>query len=131
MDTTPEPVSRRTFATCAAAAAAGFVLTACGPKRLYDVPRDRLRQLVRDMEREYSETYGQAVTVSDAGPQPGVLFGYALDISVSKIPDLVTRDQPSISSWRPSAAASGTTSSLPVVRRASRSLWACPASDNA
>jgi Fe-S-cluster-containing dehydrogenase component len=81
MDVTPEPVSRRKFATCAAAAAAGFVLTACGPKRLYDVPRERLRQLVRDMEREYSATYGKDVTVSDAGPQPGVVFGYALDIS--------------------------------------------------
>ena len=77
----PESLTRRQFATCAAAAAAGFVLTACGPKRLYDVPRERLRQLVRDMEREYSAAYGKDVTVSDAGPQPGVLFGYALDIS--------------------------------------------------
>jgi molybdopterin-containing oxidoreductase family iron-sulfur binding subunit len=77
----PEPVTRRKFATFAAAAAAGWVLTACGPRRLYDVPRDRLRQLVADMEREYSATYGKAVSVSDAGAMPGVLFGYALDIS--------------------------------------------------
>ena len=81
MDRQPAPLTRRQFATCAAAAAAGFVLTACGPKRLYDVPRERLRQLVRDMEREYSATYGKDVTVSDTGAQPGVLFGYALDIS--------------------------------------------------
>lgn len=81
VDHQPEPLTRRKFATCAAAAAAGFVLTACGPKRLYDVPRERLRQLVREMERDYSATYGKDVTVSDAGPQPGVLFGYALDIS--------------------------------------------------
>ena len=33
------------------------------------------------MERSYSATYGKEVTVSDAGPEPGVLFGYALDIS--------------------------------------------------
>ena len=81
MDVHPLPLTRRQFASCAAAAAAGFVLTACGPRRLYDVPRERLRQLVRDMEREYSATCGKEVTVSDAGAQPGVLFGYALDIS--------------------------------------------------
>ena len=81
MSDKPEPVTRRKFATFAAAAAAGWVLTACGPRRLYDVPRERLRQLVRDMEREYSATYGKAVSVSDAGAMPGVLFGYALDIS--------------------------------------------------
>jgi molybdopterin-containing oxidoreductase family iron-sulfur binding subunit len=33
------------------------------------------------MEREYSEKYGRDVSVSDAGPMPGVVFGYALDIS--------------------------------------------------
>jgi molybdopterin-containing oxidoreductase family iron-sulfur binding subunit len=77
----PAAVTRRKFATCAAAAAAGWVLTACGPRRLHDVPRERLRQLVKDMEREYSEKYHKNVTVSDKGPIPGVLFGYALDIS--------------------------------------------------
>jgi molybdopterin-containing oxidoreductase family iron-sulfur binding subunit len=81
VDEKPESVTRRKFATCAAAAAAGWILTACGPRRLHDVPTDRLRQLVREMEREYSEKYGRAVSVSDAGPLPGVVFGYALDIS--------------------------------------------------
>jgi Fe-S-cluster-containing dehydrogenase component len=77
----PIAITRRKFATCAAAAAAGWVLTACGPRRLYEMPPDRLRQLVKDMEREYAEKYHKAVTVSDKGPIPGVLFGYALDIS--------------------------------------------------
>ena len=81
MDDKPVAVTRRKFATVTAAAAAGWVLTACGPRRLHDVPPARLRQLVRDMEREYSEQYGTPVSVSDAGPMPGVLFGYALDIS--------------------------------------------------
>ena len=81
MDDKPESVTRRKFATAAAAAAAGWILTACGPRRLHDVSTDRLKQLVREMEREYSEKYGKAVTVSDAGPMPAVLFGYALDIS--------------------------------------------------
>jgi len=74
-------VTRRQFATCAAAAAAGWALTACGPRRLHEVPPDRLRQLVREMEREYSDKYGKPVTVADSGASPGVLFGYALDIS--------------------------------------------------
>ena len=81
MDDNPQPMTRRKFATCAAAAAAGWVLTACGPRRLHDVPTERLRALVREMERDYSEKYGRDVTVSDAGPMPGVVFGYALDIS--------------------------------------------------
>ncbi|HEU4927213.1 MAG TPA: 4Fe-4S dicluster domain-containing protein [Vicinamibacterales bacterium] len=81
MDDTPQPLTRRKFATSAAAAAAGWILTACGPRRLHDVPPDRLKQLIGEMEREYSAKYGKAVTVSDAGPMPGVLFGYALDIS--------------------------------------------------
>jgi len=81
VDDHPETLTRRKFATTAAAAAAGWILTACGPRRLHDVPTDRLRQLVRDMEKEYSEKYGKQVAVSDAGPMPGVVFGYALDIS--------------------------------------------------
>jgi molybdopterin-containing oxidoreductase family iron-sulfur binding subunit len=81
VDEKPASVTRRKFATCAAAAAAGWVLTACGPRRLHDVPPDRLRQLLAEMERDYTAKYGKQVTVSDAGPMPGVLFGYALDIS--------------------------------------------------
>jgi Fe-S-cluster-containing dehydrogenase component len=77
----PVAVTRRQFTSCAAAAAAGFLLTACGPRRLYEMPRDRLTQAIRDMERAYAEKYGTAVTVSDAGPMPGVEFAYALDIS--------------------------------------------------
>jgi molybdopterin-containing oxidoreductase family iron-sulfur binding subunit len=81
VDEKPATATRREFATCAAAAAAGFLLTACGPRRLHEVPAERLQRLVKEMEREYSAAYGQDVTVSDAGPMPGVLFGYALDIS--------------------------------------------------
>jgi molybdopterin-containing oxidoreductase family iron-sulfur binding subunit len=77
-------VTRRQFASCAAAAAAGFVLTACGPRRLHEVPRERLRQAVRDLERDYSTKYGTDVSVSDAGPLPGVVFAAALDLSRCK-----------------------------------------------
>ena len=81
MEDKPVAVTRRKFATVTAAAAAGWILTACGPRRLREVPPARLKQLISEMEREYSEKYGTRVSVSDAGPMPGVLFGYALDIS--------------------------------------------------
>jgi molybdopterin-containing oxidoreductase family iron-sulfur binding subunit len=43
--------------------------------------RERLHKAIADLEREYSAKYGTKVTVSDAGPMPGVLFAYALDLS--------------------------------------------------
>ncbi len=77
----PKRVSRRQFASCTAAAAAGFLLTACGPKRLKEVPKARLRSMLADLEREYSTTYGKSVSISDTPAADGVVFGYALDIS--------------------------------------------------
>jgi NAD-dependent dihydropyrimidine dehydrogenase PreA subunit len=74
-------LTRREFASCTAAAAAGFLMTACGARRLHEIPPDRLRAAVKQMEEEYSAKYGKAVTVSDQGPLPDVLFAYALDIS--------------------------------------------------
>src|SRR6476661_6700780 len=71
-------LSRREFGSVAAAAAAGFLLTACGPRRLHDISKDRLRQAIKTWEREYTEKFGKAVTVSDAPPIPGVLFAFAL-----------------------------------------------------
>jgi Fe-S-cluster-containing dehydrogenase component len=73
--------SRREFVSCAAAAAAGFVLTACGPKRLFEMPKSRLLASIRELERRYTDEYGRAVTVADTPPVPGVQFAYALDIS--------------------------------------------------
>jgi molybdopterin-containing oxidoreductase family iron-sulfur binding subunit len=80
-DSVKPRVSRREFASVAAAAAAGWLLTACGPRRLHEFPKDRLRRTLAEMEREYAGKYGRAVTVSDTGAQPGVLFAAALDIS--------------------------------------------------
>ena len=74
-------VSRREFATCAAAAAAGFVLTACGPRRLHELPKARMQKALADMERDYAAKYGTPVTVADTPAIPGVIFAYALDIS--------------------------------------------------
>ena len=43
--------TRRLFTQTAAGAAAGMVLTACGPKRLYDVPKERLKTAIADQLR--------------------------------------------------------------------------------
>jgi len=77
----PRGVTRRRFTSCAAAAAAGWILTACGPKRLREMPPNRLKQAIAELERRYAEQFGTGVRVSDAGPLPGVEFAYALDLS--------------------------------------------------
>ena len=77
----PSAVSRREFASCAAAAAAGFLMTACGAKPLNEVPKEQLLSRIKELERQYSKQYGTAVTVADTPPMPNVLFAYALDIS--------------------------------------------------
>ncbi|HWQ52217.1 MAG TPA: 4Fe-4S dicluster domain-containing protein [Bryobacteraceae bacterium] len=74
-------LTRRTFSSCAAAAAAGWLLTACGPRRLHEFPKERLRKSIAELERQYSERHGAKVTVSTASAQPGVEFAYALDLS--------------------------------------------------
>ncbi len=74
-------LSRRKFVSVSAAAAAGWILTSCGPKRLYEVPPDRLREAIQKMEEEYAARFGTAVSISDAQAIPGVEFAYALDIS--------------------------------------------------
>ncbi len=76
-----QPPSRRRFVGSAVGAAAAFIVTACGPKRLFEVPKDRLRRSLRELERRYSESYGKTVAVADTPAVPGVRFAYALDIS--------------------------------------------------
>jgi Fe-S-cluster-containing dehydrogenase component len=73
--------TRRRFTSIAAGAAAGFLLTGCGPRRLREMPKDRLRRALDEMEREYSAEHGLSVKVADTPPMPGVLFAYALDLS--------------------------------------------------
>ncbi len=73
--------TRRLFAASMAGAAATWIMTACGPKRLHEAPKERLRSLLADLERQYSASYGKKVEVSDAAAMPGVEFAYALDIS--------------------------------------------------
>jgi len=76
----PKP-TRRQFVSVAAAAAAGWIMTSCGPKRLVELPRETLKARIAEMERQYSASRGVKVEVSDAAAIPGVQFAYALDIS--------------------------------------------------
>ena len=78
---TGRDLSRRKFVSVTAAAAAGWILTSCGPKRLHEVPPDRLREAILEMEQEYAAQLGTAVNISGAQAIPGVEFAYALDIS--------------------------------------------------
>jgi len=77
----PSNLTRRLFTAGAAASAASWILTACGPKRLYEMPPARLKSALRDLERQYSERLGQPVAVSGQPAAPGVEFAYGLDIS--------------------------------------------------
>jgi molybdopterin-containing oxidoreductase family iron-sulfur binding subunit len=84
-------ISRRSFlaggTTAMTAIAAG--VTGASPgfverllrRRFVELSPEEVQRIIADMEREYTERYGQQVTVSTTGAQPGVLFGYALDLS--------------------------------------------------
>ena len=80
-DGKPADPSRRSFVTAASCAAGAMILTACGPRRLHEFPKERLREALADMEKRYRAEYGGDVEVLDTPAIPGVLFAYALDIS--------------------------------------------------
>jgi ferredoxin len=80
-DGRPTDPSRRLFTIAAASSAAAWIMTACGPKRLYEPPKEKLRSAIADLERRYNDHHHKKIHVSDAGPMPGVKFAYALDIS--------------------------------------------------
>ena len=42
---------------------------------------EQIQRILDDMERDWSERYGRDVTVRNTPARPGVLFGYALDLS--------------------------------------------------
>lgn len=73
--------TRREFSKAAAAAAAGWLMTACGARRLYEMPREKIRAAIREMEARYSAQLGRPVTVADTPAREGVQFAYGLDIS--------------------------------------------------
>ena len=50
-------------------------------KHFKDLSPDELKQVIARMEKNYEKEYGAKVNVSATPPMPGVLFGYALDLS--------------------------------------------------
>ncbi|HEY3355049.1 MAG TPA: hypothetical protein VGQ83_17480 [Polyangia bacterium] len=56
-------VTRRQALAGAAGAAAGFLLTACGPRRLVELSGPRLEAAIAAMEERYRAEYGTKVTV--------------------------------------------------------------------
>jgi len=85
---TPQ-LTRRAFlctvAGCAAAAATGgcgdITHTSFFRENFRDLSKAELKEILDDLEKKHSGTYGKEVTVGAEPPVPGVEFGYALDIS--------------------------------------------------
>jgi molybdopterin-containing oxidoreductase family iron-sulfur binding subunit len=50
-------------------------------KHFRDLTPDELKDRLAQLEKKYSQQYGKKVTVGATPPIPGVLFGYALDLS--------------------------------------------------
>jgi molybdopterin-containing oxidoreductase family iron-sulfur binding subunit len=65
----------------AATGAFTWIMTSCGPKRLHEVPKERLRASIEELERRYAERLGTTIHVADTQPMAGVEYAYALDIS--------------------------------------------------
>jgi len=61
-------------------ASAGFVENLLR-KRFVELSPEARDRIIGDMEREYRQKYGDGVTVATTPAQPGVLFGYGLDLS--------------------------------------------------
>jgi Fe-S-cluster-containing dehydrogenase component len=84
----PVTLSRRDFLTAAGVVAAGF-LAGCSPevreeffqKHFLELSPSEIELRVARLRNDYSKRFGQPVNVSALPPLPGVVFGYALDLS--------------------------------------------------
>ncbi|MDP1833135.1 MAG: 4Fe-4S dicluster domain-containing protein [Geothrix sp.] len=80
--------SRREFLGTAVAAVA-TALTGCGKlsqeeflqRNFRELSKEEVRDVIARLEKEYKAKYGKEVKVADTPPIPGVIFGYALDLS--------------------------------------------------
>jgi len=50
-------------------------------KHFKDLSPEELKQVIARMEKNYEKEYGAKITVNSTPPMPGVLYGYALDLS--------------------------------------------------
>ena len=84
----PATLSRRDFLTAFGVAAAG-VLAGCSPKTREEFFRKHFLELspsevegrMANLRADYSKRFGREVFISAQPAQPGVVFGYALDLS--------------------------------------------------
>ena len=84
----PVTLSRRDFLTAAGLAAAG-VLAGCSPeareaffqKHFIELSPKELEQRLAGLQTDYGKRFGQEVRVSARPALPGVVYGYALDLS--------------------------------------------------
>jgi len=83
-------LNRRTFLKSAALASSATALSACsgqgGLKEFFkrdfrSLSKERITAIIKNLEQEYTKTYGKPFSVSAKEPIPDTLFGYGLDIS--------------------------------------------------
>ena len=87
-DESPGTLGRREFLTTLGLAVAG-ILAGCSPEAREEFLRKHFQELSQEeiVERlarlsdDYERRFGQAVTISATSARPGVMFGYALDLS--------------------------------------------------
>ncbi len=85
----PQPGSRRRFIRAAGCAAVAAALTGCGnltteeflQRNFRELDKRELAEIIARLEKEYTAKFRKKVTVAATPPMPGVLFGYALDLS--------------------------------------------------
>ena len=88
-DEASDQPSRRGFLKAATAATGSAVLAACSPEVREVFLREKFSELstedkaarLKALEEEYGKKYGEPFEVTAQGPQAGVSFGYALDLS--------------------------------------------------
>jgi Fe-S-cluster-containing dehydrogenase component len=85
----PSCGSRRTFIQAAGMAAVAAALTGCKnlsteeflQHNFRELSKGELKEVIARLEKEYAAKFGKKVTVGNTPPIPGVVFGYALDLS--------------------------------------------------
>jgi molybdopterin-containing oxidoreductase family iron-sulfur binding subunit len=89
MPETKRDISRRGFLRTAALASGGLALASCdkGTREAFlqrhfrDMTREELAEVLDRLQRQHSERFGKAVSVTAEPPMEDVNFGYALDLS--------------------------------------------------
>ena len=68
METTKHPITAHVHRQRRGRLRGHWLMTACGPKRLYEVPKHKLEASIAEMERQYKEQLGKDIKVSDRRP---------------------------------------------------------------